>query len=68
MAQMQMAEGGQVLAFQAANLRSRRPRTRDDGERGTVLLFTGVRYSRLTDEPAAAEIAESERMPDGETH
>jgi hypothetical protein len=48
-----MVEEATVVAFRPVASRFRRePREdRDDTERGTILLFTGVRYERMVDEP-----------------
>ena len=41
-----------IIAFAPLATGARRPRDRpdDDGTRGTILLFTGIRYERLDDE------------------
>ncbi|NNM72663.1 hypothetical protein [Enterovirga aerilata] len=37
----------EVIAFPPLSARAKRAALREDSERGTVLLFTGVRYERL---------------------
>jgi hypothetical protein len=44
----------EVIAFPPVSARAKRAVAREDGERGRILLFTGVRYERLRDEPDEA--------------
>lgn len=46
---------GNVLPFSAPALRPRRFHEAGASERGTVLLFTGVRYQRMPEEPFAPD-------------
>jgi hypothetical protein len=57
MAQVQIAEPGKVVAFRPSAARTKRVESDRDG-RGTILLFTGVRYERM--EPAAIVAASGE--------
>lgn len=47
MARRQIAQTGKVIAFVPPPNRLRKGPETGDGERGVVLLFTGVRYERL---------------------
>ncbi len=60
----QMVQEATVVAFRPVASRFRRePREdRDDTERGTILLFTGVRYERMVDAPA--DSVEQDARPD----
>ena len=58
MLQARTAGGEKVVAFRPPAFRPRRERPADDSVRGTILLFTGVRYERMDD------AAETENQPD----
>lgn len=44
---------GRVLSFSASSRRQRRRAPSNEGQKGAILLFTGVRYERVDDEPRA---------------
>ena len=50
----QHAGEGRVLSFSAPPRRMKRPPQAGDAVRGTILLFTGVRYQRMGEESGAA--------------
>ena len=50
MPQLQTAGGEKVVAFRLPPTGAKRALSRESTERGTILLFTGVRYERQDDE------------------
>ena len=46
----QAIDASKIISFPALGRRARRFTRIDDAERGTVLLFTGVRYERIEDD------------------
>ena len=67
MLQVGSVEGPTVIAFRPIPGRGERPTGRDGAERGTLLLFTGVRYERLVDGmslPSPVEVCGDEADPD----
>lgn len=57
----QTSPGDKIVAFAPVAARVRRPEVEADGERGTILLFTGIRYARMAD---ADEADADEPRPD----
>ena len=49
MSQARSAGEDTVVAFRPPAFRTKRERPDDDAVRGTILLFTGVRYERMID-------------------
>ena len=61
----QISAGNKIIAFAAIAARARRPVLETDGEKGTILLFTGIRYERMDDgDEHEAEDTRSERRDD----
>ncbi len=46
----QAIDASKIISFPAIGQRARRFTRIDDAERGTILLFTGVRYERMEDD------------------
>jgi hypothetical protein len=46
----QILDATKIITFPPLGERGRRITRHDDAERGTILLFTGVRYERIEDD------------------
>ena len=59
----QTSTGSKVIAFPPLGARENRASPPEDTERGTILLFTGVRYERFDEEVVelGAETSHSDR-------
>ena len=47
-----ISAGSKVISFPPLDAREKRVRSHSDEERGTILIFTGIRYERLEDDGA----------------
>lgn len=59
MPHVDMPTASTVIPFRPQAFGDRRERTVGDGERGRILLFTGIRYERLP------EVSDDAAEPDG---
>jgi hypothetical protein len=46
----QTVDGSKIITFPPLGERAKRVVQHEDAERGTILLFTGVRYERMDDD------------------